>query len=173
VQEEFRSGALRLYASADLVGVELGGALKNVIAIAAGVVDGLGLGHNAQAALITRGLAEISRLAVAAGGERESLAGLAGMGDLVLTCTGELSRNRHVGIELARGRALADILASTSMVAEGVRTTRAALALGKAHGVELPIAAQVDALLAGSISPVAAVSELMGRRQRSESDTRA
>ena len=170
VQEEFRSGALRLYASADVVGVELGGALKNVIAIAAGVVEGLGLGHNAQAALITRGLAEISRLAVAAGGERETLAGLAGMGDLVLTCTGQLSRNRHVGMELARGRVLADIVASTKMVAEGVRTTHAALALGVAYGVELPIAAQVDALLAGRVSAVAAVSELMGRRQRSEAD---
>ena len=171
VQEEFRSGAMRLYASADVVGVELGGALKNVIAIAAGVVEGLGLGHNAQAALITRGLAEISRLAVAAGGERETLAGLAGMGDLVLTCTGQLSRNRQVGIELARGRTLADVLASTKMVAEGVRTTGAALALGLAHGVELPIAAQVAAVLAGTVTPAAAVSGLMGRRQRSESDT--
>ena len=111
VQEEFRSGALRLYASSDVTGVELGGALKNVIAIAAGVVEGLGLGHNALAALITRGLAEISRLAVAAGGERDTLAGLAGMGDLVLTCTGQLSRNRHVGLELARGRTLAEIVA--------------------------------------------------------------
>ena len=170
VQEEFRSGALRLYASADVIGVELGGALKNVIAIAAGVVDGLGLGHNAQAALITRGLAEISRLAVAAGGDRETLAGLAGMGDLVLTCTGALSRNRHVGLELARGRGLAEIVASTKMVAEGVRTTSAALALGATHGVELPIAAQVDALLDGRVSAAAAVSELMGRRQRAEAD---
>ncbi len=170
VQEEFRSGALRLYASADVIGVELGGALKNVIAIAAGVVDGLGLGHNAQAALITRGLAEISRLAVAAGGDRETLAGLAGMGDLVLTCTGALSRNRHVGLELARGRGLAEIVASTKMVAEGVRTTSAALALGATHGVELPIAAQVDALLDGRMSAAAAVSELMGRRQRAEAD---
>ncbi len=173
VQDEFRSGAMRLYASTDVVGVELGGALKNVIAIAAGVVEGLGLGHNAQAALITRGLAEMSRLAVAAGGERDTLAGLAGMGDLVLTCTGQLSRNRQVGIELARGRALAEIVASTKMVAEGVRTTHAALALGAVHGVELPIAAQVDALLAGRVSAAAAVTELMGRRQRAESDTRA
>lgn len=173
VQEEFRSGALRLYASTDVVGVELGGALKNVIAIAAGAVEGLGLGHNAQAALITRGLAEISRLAVAAGGSRETLAGLAGMGDLVLTCTGQLSRNRQVGIELARGRGLEEIVASTKMVAEGVRTTHAALALGAKHGVELPIAAQVDALLAGRVSAAAAVTELMGRRQRAESDARA
>ena len=173
VQEEFRSGAMRLYASNDVVGVELGGALKNVIAIAAGVVDGLGLGHNALAALMTRGLAEISRLTVAAGGERETLAGLAGMGDLVLTCTGQLSRNRHVGLELARGRGLADIVASTKMVAEGVRTTHAALLLGAAHGVELPIAEQVDALLAGRLTAAAAVGELMGRRQRAESDAQA
>lgn len=173
VQEEFRSGAMRLYASGDVVGVELGGALKNVIAIAAGVVDGLGLGHNALAALMTRGLAEISRLAVAAGGERETLAGLAGMGDLVLTCTGQLSRNRHVGLELAKGRVLAEIVASTKMVAEGVRTTHAALSLGAAHGVELPIAAQVDALLSGRVSAAVAVSKLMGRRQRAESDARA
>lgn len=170
VQEEFRSGALRLYASTDIVGVELGGALKNVMAIAAGVVEGLGLGHNALAALITRGLAEMSRLAVAAGGERETLAGLAGMGDLVLTCTGALSRNRHVGLELARGRALTDIVAGMKMVAEGVMTTRAALHLGQRHGVELPIATQVEALLAGAVTPAAAVAELMGRRQRAELD---
>lgn len=170
VQEEFRSGALRLYASTDLVGVELGGALKNVIAIAAGVVEGLGLGHNALAALITRGLAEIGRVAVAAGGQRETLAGLAGMGDLVLTCTGQLSRNRHVGLELARGRRLSEIVAGMKMVAEGVRTTHAALALGARLGVELPIAAQVDALLSGRSTPAAAVAELMGRRQRAESD---
>ena len=170
VQEEFRSGALRLYASSDVTGVDLGGALKNVIAIAAGVVEGLGLGHNALAALITRGLAEISRLAVAAGGERDTLAGLAGMGDLVLTCTGQLSRNRHVGLELARGRTLAEIVAGMKMVAEGVRTTHAALALGRRLGVELPIAAQVDALLGGRVAPAAAVADLMGRRQRAETE---
>lgn len=170
VQEEFRSGAMRLYASRDVTGVELGGALKNVIAIAAGVVEGLGLGHNALAALITRGLAEISRLAVSAGGERETLAGLAGMGDLVLTCTGQLSRNRHVGVELARGRTLDDVVAGMKMVAEGVKTTHAALALGARLGVELPIATQVDALLAGHVSPAAAVADLMGRRQRAEAD---
>ncbi|MBL8137959.1 MAG: NAD(P)-dependent glycerol-3-phosphate dehydrogenase [Acidobacteria bacterium] len=170
VQEEFRSGALRLYASSDVIGVELGGALKNVIAIAAGVVEGLGLGHNALAALITRGLAEISRLAVAAGGERETLAGLAGMGDLVLTCTGQLSRNRHVGLELAQGRTLPDIVAGMKMVAEGVKTTHAALAFGARLGVELPITAQVDALLAGRVAPAAAVADLMGRRQRAETD---
>ena len=170
VQDEFRSGALRLYASRDVVGVELGGALKNVIAIAAGVVEGLGLGHNALAALITRGLAEIGRVAVAAGGHRDTLAGLAGMGDLVLTCTGQLSRNRHVGLELARGRSLDDIVASMKMVAEGVRTTHAALELGARLGVELPIATQVDALLAGRVTPAAAVAELMGRRQKAEAD---
>jgi glycerol-3-phosphate dehydrogenase (NAD(P)+) len=168
VQEEFRSTALRLYGTSDVVGVEIGGALKNIIAISAGVVEGLGLGHNALAALITRGLAEIGRLAVALGAQRETLAGLAGLGDLVLTCTGQLSRNRHVGVELARGRALAEILASTKMVAEGVRTTHAALALGARCGVELPIAAQMAEVLAGRRDPQAAVCELMGRRQRQE-----
>src|SRR5207249_6302662 len=116
---------------------EIGGAMKNTIAIASGVAEGLGLGHNARAALITRGLAEITRLACAAGGRRETLAGLSGLGDLVLTCTGSLSRNRHVGIELARGRRLEDVLAGMKMIAEGVRTTGAALALGARHGVEL------------------------------------
>jgi glycerol-3-phosphate dehydrogenase (NAD(P)+) len=168
VQAEFRSPTFRLYGSADVVGVEIGGALKNVIAIAAGVVEGLGLGHNALAALITRGLAEVTRLAVAAGAQRDTLAGLAGLGDLVLTCTGHLSRNRHVGIELARGRALDEILASTKMIAEGVRTTRVALALGAEHGIELPIAAQMAEVLDGKRDPKAAVLELMGRRQRSE-----
>lgn len=168
VQAEFRSHALRLYGSSDVIGVEIGGALKNIIAIAAGVVEGLGLGHNALAALITRGLAEITRLAVATGAQRETLAGLAGLGDLVLTCTGQLSRNRHVGVELAHGRALGEILASTKMVAEGVRTTRAALELGSRHGIELPIAAKMAQVLEGTQEPKAAVFELMGRRQRAE-----
>ena len=168
VQREFRSGAFRLYGSSDVVGVEIGGALKNIIAIAAGVVEGLGLGHNALAALITRGLAEIARLAVALGAQRETLAGLAGLGDLVLTCTGDLSRNRHVGIELAHGRTLTDIVASTRMVAEGVRTTRAAIELGKQHGVELPIATQMGEVLEGRRDPRSAVYELMGRRQKQE-----
>ena len=168
VQAEFRSPTFRLYGSADVVGVEIGGALKNVIAISAGVVEGLGLGHNALSALITRGLAEITRLAVAAGAQRDTLAGLAGLGDLVLTCTGQLSRNRHVGIELARGRALEEILASTKMIAEGVRTTRVALALGARYGVELPIAAQMSEVLDGRRDPKLAVLELMGRRQRTE-----
>lgn len=168
VQAEFRSPSLRLYGTADVIGVEIGGALKNTIAIAAGVVEGLGQGHNALAALITRGLAEVTRLAVAMGGHRETLSGLAGLGDLVLTCTGGLSRNRHVGAELARGRPLGDVLASTKMVAEGVRTTDAALALGARYGVELPIAEQISEVLSGRKDPPAALRELMGRRQKAE-----
>jgi glycerol-3-phosphate dehydrogenase (NAD(P)+) len=168
VQEEFRASYLRLYGTDDVVGVEIGGALKNIIAIAAGMVEGLGLGHNALAGLITRGLAEMSRLACAAGAKRETLAGLTGLGDLVLTCTGALSRNRHVGIELASGRAVADVLAGMKMVAEGVRTTDAALALAARHNVELPIAAQVGELLAGRKDPKTALYELMLRPQRAE-----
>jgi glycerol-3-phosphate dehydrogenase (NAD(P)+) len=170
VQEQFRGRGFRLYVSDDVAGVEIGGALKNVIAIAAGCVEGLGLGHNAMAALITRGLAEISRLACAEGARRETLAGLSGLGDLVLTCTGELSRNRRVGVELGRGRALIDILRDIRMVAEGVRTTAAALALGERHGIELPIAAQMAAVLEGRSSPMVAVEALMGRRQRAEAE---
>ena len=170
VQEHFRGPGLRLYANDDVPGVEIGGALKNVIAIAAGVVEGLHLGHNALAALITRGLAEISRLACAEGGKRETLSGLSGLGDLVLTCTGDLSRNRRVGIELGRGRSIGDILAGMRMVAEGVRTTGAALALGERHGIELPIAAQMKAVLDGRCPPAAAVETLMLRRQRAEVD---
>ena len=170
VQAEFRGPSFRLYGSDDVVGVEIGAALKNVIAIAAGVVEGLGLGHNALAALITRGLAEITRLACAAGGQRETLAGLSGLGDLVLTCTGALSRNRHVGIELARGRSLRDILAGMKMIAEGVRTTDAALALGTRHGIELPIATQMSEVLAGRADVRAAVGALMVRRQRAEAE---
>jgi glycerol-3-phosphate dehydrogenase (NAD(P)+) len=143
--------------------------LKNVIAIAAGVAEGIGLGHNAQAGLITRGLAEIARLACAAGAQRDTLAGLTGLGDLVLTCTGTLSRNRHVGLELARGRALADVLSSMKMVAEGVRTTDAALALASRYGVELPIAAQVAELLAGRKDARTALYDLMLRPQKAES----
>jgi glycerol-3-phosphate dehydrogenase (NAD(P)+) len=171
VQEQFRGPSLRLYASDDVTGVEIGGALKNVIAIAAGVVEGLGLGHNAMAALITRGLAEISRLASAEGARRDTLAGLSGLGDLVLTCTGDLSRNRRVGIELGRGRRLEEVLAGMRMVAEGVRTTGAALALGGRHGIELPIAAQMAAVLDGSTSPRDAVEALMLRRQRPEAES--
>jgi glycerol-3-phosphate dehydrogenase (NAD(P)+) len=170
VQDRFRGTSFRLYASDDVSGVEIGGAMKNIIAIAAGAVEGLGLGHNSLAALITRGLAEISRLACAEGGRRDTLAGLTGLGDLVLTCTGKLSRNRFVGVELGRGRTLAEILGGMRMVAEGVRTTGAAVALGARHGIELPITTQMAAVLEGRRSPRAAVEALMGRRQRPESD---
>jgi glycerol-3-phosphate dehydrogenase (NAD(P)+) len=170
VQEQFRGRGLRLYVSDDVPGVEIGGALKNVIAIAAGTVEGLGLGHNAMAALITRGLAEMSRLASAVGGRRDTLAGLSGLGDLVLTCTGDLSRNRHVGIELGRGRSLDEILSGMRMVAEGIRTTGAAVALGRRHDIEMPITAQMAAVLKGTVSPLQAVEALMGRRQRAEID---
>jgi glycerol-3-phosphate dehydrogenase (NAD(P)+) len=169
VQEEFRGRYFRLYATTDVVGVEIGGALKNIIAIAAGVVEHLGLGHNALAALMTRGLVEITRLACASGARRETLAGLSGLGDLVLTCTGRLSRNRHVGIELASGRSLQSILAGMKMVAEGVNTTTAALALGERHGVELPIATQMAEVLGGRKTPRAALEDLMLRPQRTES----
>lgn len=168
VMAHFRSPALRLYGSSDVVGVELGGSLKNIIAIAAGVVEGLGLGHNALAALITRGLAELSRLAVALGAQRDTLAGLAGLGDLVLTCTGDLSRNRRVGLALAKGQALPDILAGTRMVAEGVRTTEAALALSAQHGIELPIASEMSDVLSGRTDPQTAIRNLMGRKQKLE-----
>lgn len=170
VQRAFRGPSFRLYGSNDVVGVEIGASLKNIIAIAAGVTESMSLGHNAMAALITRGLAEISRLACAMGGRRESLAGLSGLGDLVLTCTGKLSRNRHVGVELGRGRRLDDILAGMRMVAEGVRTTTAALALGQRHGVELPIASQMAEVLAGRVTPTDAVGNLMLRPQRGEYD---
>jgi glycerol-3-phosphate dehydrogenase (NAD(P)+) len=170
VQDRFRGPAFRIYVSDDVAGVEIGGAMKNVIAIASGVVEGLGLGHNATAALITRGLAEISRLADAEGGRRETLAGLSGLGDLVLTSTGSLSRNRHVGVELGRGRTLADILGNMRMIAEGVRTTAAALALGARHGIELPITAEMAAVLDGRRSPAEGVDVLMGRKQRAEAD---
>jgi glycerol-3-phosphate dehydrogenase (NAD(P)+) len=171
VQREFRAPYFRLYASTDVVGVEIGGALKNIIAIAAGVVEGLGLGQNALAALVTRGLAEISRLACAAGGRRETLAGLSGLGDLVLTCTGSLSRNRHVGVELAHGRSVAEIVGSMKMVAEGVKTTSAALALGRQYAVELPIATQMAEVLAGTRSAASAVEELMLRPQKTEQES--
>jgi glycerol-3-phosphate dehydrogenase (NAD(P)+) len=171
VQSEFRSSYLRLYGSTDVIGVEMGGAMKNVIAIAAGVVEGFGLGQNALAALLTRGLAEVTRLACAVGACRETTSGLSGLGDLVLTCTGQLSRNRHVGIELARGRPLAEILAGMKMVAEGVKTTGAVLALGARHGIELPIATQMAAVLDGRSDVRTAVEALMLRRQRAEAET--
>ena len=169
LQQELSTPSLRLYRNDDLVGVELGGALKNVIAIAAGVAAGLGLGHNAAAALITRGIAETTRLAIACGGRRETLAGLSGVGDLVLTCTGALSRNRLVGMELGRGRSLPDVIAGLhGKVAEGVRTTTAALGLAARHGVDMPITAQVAAVLAGTIAPTEALEELMSRPGRDE-----
>ena len=168
VQREFRARYFRLYATGDVAGVEVGGALKNVIAIASGAAESLGLGDNARSALITRGLAEMSRLAAAVGGRRETLAGLSGLGDLVLTCTGRLSRNRAVGLELGKGRGLREILAGMKTVAEGIRTTAAALALGARHGVELPITAQMADVLEGRKEPRLAVEELMLRRQRSE-----
>jgi glycerol-3-phosphate dehydrogenase (NAD(P)+) len=168
VQRDFRSSYFRLYGTADVVGVEIGGALKNVIAIAAGVAEGLGLGESARAGLITRGLAEITRLACAVGASRETLSGLTGLGDLVLTCNGSLSRNRRVGVELGKGRSIHDVMASMRMVAEGVRTTEAALALASKHRVEIPIAAEVAQLLGGFKDPRAALEDLMLRPQRPE-----
>jgi len=169
VQREFSSNALRLYTNEDVVGVELGGALKNVIAIAAGIVAGLGFGHNSAAAIITRGIAETTRLSVACGGRRETLAGLSGVGDLVLTCTGALSRNRTVGMELGKGRKLAEILSGLhGKVAEGVRTTSAALGLARRYQVEMPITEQVAAILREEKSPLAAMHELMSRPGRDE-----
>jgi glycerol-3-phosphate dehydrogenase (NAD(P)+) len=172
VQQEFRGPSVRLYTTDDVVGVEIGGALKNVVAIAAGVVESLGLGHNAMAALITRGLVEISRLATAMGARPDTLAGLSGLGDLVLTCTGQQSRNRQAGIELGRGRSLEDVLRGQRMVAEGLRTAQAALELGARHGVELPITEQMQAVIDGRRTPQAALAELMLRPQKLEADSR-
>jgi len=170
VQREFSDSAFRVYANDDVVGVELGGALKNIIAIAAGVCHGLGLGHNSVAALITRGLAEITRLATACGGRAETMSGLAGLGDLVLTCTGGLSRNRSVGVELGRGRKLPEIISGMhGMVAEGVFTTDAALQLARAHRVEMPITEQMHAILNQGKSPNEAIQELMARTSKRES----
>jgi glycerol-3-phosphate dehydrogenase (NAD(P)+) len=176
LQREFSDPTFRVYVNDDITGVELGGALKNIIAIAAGVCDGLGLGHNTIAALVTRGLAEVTRLAVACGAKRETLAGLAGMGDLVLTCTGGLSRNRTVGVELGRGRNLAEIIAGMhGMVAEGVNTTNAALGLARrvsedsGRRVEMPITEQMHAILHEDKSPRDAIRELMTRPGKAES----
>jgi len=168
VQERFSSPAFRLYTNSDPVGVELGAALKNVIAIAAGVCRGLGLGNNSIAALITRGLAEITRLAVAAGGQPRTLAGLAGLGDLVLTCTGDLSRNRMVGIELGKGRTLPDILAGMQMVAEGIETTAAAVDLAQRLNVEMPITMQMHLVLNKGKNPKEALRDLMERSLKVE-----
>jgi len=168
VQEEFSGPTFRLYGNDDVAGVELGGAVKNVIAIAAGVCEGLGFGHNTIAALITRGLAEMTRLAVAMGGRRETLAGLAGMGDLVLTCTGGLSRNRSVGVELGKGRKLQEIIGSMRMVAEGVSTTAATVQLARKRNVEMPITEQMHAVLYEGRAPRDAIRELMERRLKQE-----
>jgi glycerol-3-phosphate dehydrogenase (NAD(P)+) len=168
VQEEFSGPTFRLYTNDDVVGVELGGAVKNVIAIAAGVCEGLGFGYNTAAALITRGLAEMTRLACALGARAETLAGLAGMGDLVLTCTGALSRNRSVGVELGKGRKLDDIIGSMRMVAEGVGTTRATIELARKRRVEMPITEQMYAVLYEGRAPRDAIRELMERRLKHE-----
>jgi glycerol-3-phosphate dehydrogenase (NAD(P)+) len=168
VQSEFAGPNFRLYTNSDLLGVELAGAMKNVIAIAAGVCGGLGLGSNSLAALITRGLAEMTRLATKLGARPETLSGLAGMGDLVLTCTGALSRNRHVGIELGKGRGLQEILAEMKMVAEGVETTAALLGLAAEAQVELPITEQVNAILHQGKSPADAIRDVMDRPAKQE-----
>lgn len=163
IQQQFSGPTLRLYVNRDPVGVELGAALKNVIAIGAGICAGLGLGSNSIAALITRGLAEITRLAVAMGGNPRTLAGLAGLGDLVLTCTGDLSRNRALGIELARGRTLDEIVSSMTMIAEGVETTGAAVELARKFHTEMPITRQMGVLLQGAATPRDAIRQLMER----------
>lgn len=164
----FSCGTFRAYSSHDVIGVEMGGALKNVIAIAAGVSDGLGFGHNARAALITRGLAEISRLGLALGATAATFMGLSGMGDLVLTCTGDLSRNRQVGLKLAQGKTMNEIAAEMRMVAEGVKTTEAAVALGESLRVDLPVARCVTSLLSGELSAKEAVKMLMNRDLKEE-----
>jgi glycerol-3-phosphate dehydrogenase (NAD(P)+) len=168
VQAAFSGKTLRLYTSSDVTGVEIGGAVKNVIAIAAGVIEGLGIGHNPMAALITRGLAETARLAAALGARRETLAGLAGMGDLVLTCTGALSRNRSVGVEIGKGRRLSEILASMREVVEGVKTTYATVELAQELGVDMPIVEQVRRILDDEIPPRDAIRELMDRSLKNE-----
>jgi glycerol-3-phosphate dehydrogenase (NAD(P)+) len=170
VQELLAGDRFRVYTTEDIVGVEIGGALKNVIAIAAGAADGLGFGHNARAALITRGIAEISRLAMQMGANPITLAGLSGMGDLVLTCTGDLSRNRTLGIELGRGRTLDQVLAEMTMVAEGVRTAKSAFDLATREGVDMPITAEVYKALYEGKPPVSAVESLLGRPHRAERD---
>jgi glycerol-3-phosphate dehydrogenase (NAD(P)+) len=168
VQTAFSGPTFRLYTSQDTIGVEIGGAIKNVVAIGAGVLHGMGLGHNPMAALITRGLAEMTRLAVAMGGQPSTLAGLAGLGDLVLTCNGELSRNRTVGVELAHGRKLDDIVNSMKMVAEGVKTTNAAVELAARYSAEMPISEQMFQVLNFGLSPREAIQRLMERSLKGE-----
>ena len=161
-------GRMRVYYSSDLVGVEIGGAVKNVMAIAAGISDGMGLGLNARAALITRGLAEITRLGTALGGQPETFMGLAGAGDLILTATGDLSRNRRVGLELARGRSLDEIMATLGHVAEGVHSAQEVARLAASRGVEMPVTDAVNAVLAGRLAPAAAVERLLARESKME-----
>jgi glycerol-3-phosphate dehydrogenase (NAD(P)+) len=168
IQKSFSGPTLRLYTNPDVIGVELGGAVKNVIAISAGICDGLGFGHNTIAALITRGLAEMTRLAVACGGKRETLAGLAGMGDLVLTCTGALSRNRSVGVQIGQGKKLPEIMGGMRMVAEGIETTHATLELARQHALEMPITEQMDCVINQNKDPREAIRDLMERRLREE-----
>jgi glycerol-3-phosphate dehydrogenase (NAD(P)+) len=168
LQRVFWAPHLRVYTNPDVVGCEIAGALKNVLAIGAGIADGLGYGDNTKAALITRGLAELARLGVALGGEPLTFAGLAGMGDLIATCSSPQSRNRHVGVELGRGRALDDVLAEMNMVAEGVKTTAAVLALAGRAGVEMPLSAFVGRVLYEGARPVDLIPELMGRTAKSE-----
>jgi len=168
IQSAFSGPTFRIYTSSDPIGVEIGGSIKNVIAIGSGVIHGMGFGHNVTAALITRGLAEMTRLAVAMGGRAQTLAGLAGLGDLVLTCTGELSRNRMVGIELARGRKLGEIVGSMRMVAEGIKTTNAAVELARRFGVEMPITEHMYQMLYHGLSPREAIQRLMERSLKGE-----
>lgn len=168
IQRALSSSTFRLYHSSDVVGVELAGSLKNVIAIAAGVLEGLGLGNNTTAALITRGLHEMTKLSIALGGRLETMAGLAGMGDLVLTCTGSLSRNRTVGVALGKGRKLQDILGDMRAVAEGVKTSRSARQLSERHGIEMPIAAEMYQVLYENESARAAIQRLMSRSLKAE-----
>jgi len=170
VQNLFASPAMRVYVSQDLIGVEIGGAIKNVMAIAAGISDGLGLGHDARAALITRGLAEMSRLGVALGANPLTFMGLAGLGDLVLTCTGDLSRNRTVGLQLGKGRKLADILAEMTMVAEGIKTTRSVYDLARRVGVDMPVTEQVYQVLYQDKDPRRGLIDLMTRNLKDEID---
>jgi len=168
VQAAFSGPTFRLYTSQDTIGVEIGGSIKNVVAIGAGVLHGMGLGHNPMAALITRGLAEMTRLAVAMGGHPLTLSGLAGLGDLVLTCNGELSRNRTVGVELAHGRKLNEIVSSMRMVAEGIKTTNVAVDLAKRYSVEMPISEQMFQVLNFGVSPREAIQRLMERSLKGE-----
>jgi glycerol-3-phosphate dehydrogenase (NAD(P)+) len=168
VQEAFSGPAFRLYTSSDTIGVEIGGSIKNIVAIGAGVLHGLGLGDNPMAALITRGLAEMTRLAVAMGGRAQTMAGLAGLGDLVLTCHGDLSRNRMVGVELAHGRKLDEIVHSMRMVAEGIKTTNAAVDLAKRYSVEMPIAGRMFEMMHSDLEPRVAIQRLMERSLKGE-----